>query len=117
MRSLDREATNLLRAAEQLRPTKGAEKIRELSARILDWEGAIAGAREHGVLPLLYSALRAADVTIPHEAMEKLRREFDRNAFHCIANAAELLDVLKIFEGVSIPAIPFKGVVLGASAY
>jgi hypothetical protein len=36
---------------------------------------------------------------------------------HCFANAAELLQVLSAFEAVGIPALPFKGVVLGASVY
>jgi len=37
--------------------------------------------------------------------------------FHNLANAAELIGVLKAFEHEMIPAMPFKGVVLGASAY
>src|SRR5262249_28707626 len=34
-----------------------------------------------------------------------------------LANAAELISVLKAFERENIPAMPFKGVVLGASIY
>ena len=48
---------------------------------------------------------------------ERLRAEYERNMFHNLANAAELIGVLKAFEREMIPAMPFKGVVLGASIY
>jgi hypothetical protein len=37
--------------------------------------------------------------------------------FHSVANAAELIAVLKAFDREAIPAMPFKGVVLAASTY
>ena len=36
---------------------------------------------------------------------------------HSLANAVELIAVLKALEDELIPAMPFKGVVLGASIY
>ena len=66
---------------------------------------------------MLYSELSANEQAIPPDALKLARSEFERNAFHCIANAAELLEVLNEFEKAGIAAIPFKGVVLGASAY
>ena len=51
------------------------------------------------------------------ETLELARIEFEHNAFHCLTNAAELLEVLNAFEKAGIAAMPFKGVVLGAAAY
>ena len=69
--------------------------IAELARKITCWEDTIEGARQHGVLPILYSELAANSAVIPPEALELARIEFERNAFHCVANAAELLQVLK----------------------
>jgi hypothetical protein len=66
---------------------------------------------------MLYLNLVTIKDVIPAEALELARREFERNAFHCMANVAELLEVLKVFDQDSIPAMPFKGVVLGSTAY
>ena len=77
----------------------------------------IEGAREHGILPILHSRLEEFPNCIPSEVLQRIRREFERNAFHCMTNTEELLQVLSAFEQARIVAMPFKGVVLGASAY
>jgi Uncharacterised nucleotidyltransferase len=117
MRHLDHDSDNLLRAVVHSRAEERAEKIAELASKIDCWEETIEDARQHGILPLLYSELSAIEPIIPPAALELARTGFERNAFHCIANAAELLDVLKEFQEAGIAAMPFKGVVLGASAY
>jgi hypothetical protein len=63
--------------------------------------------------------LRLADIgpAVPPDVQERLRIEYNCNMFHNVANTAELIGVLKAFEHESIPAMPFKGVVLGASVY
>ena len=117
MRALDHESQNLLRAVVQSRAEDRGKTITELAAKIGRWEETIEAARQHGILPLLYSNLEANEPVIPPTVLELARREFERNAFHCITNAAELLQVLNEFEKAGIAALPFKGVVLGASAY
>ncbi len=117
MSALDRNTTNLLRAVVWPRAERRGPALAELAAKISGWRDTIEGARQHGVLPILYSELAANRTSIPPEALELARIEFERNAFHCLANAAELLEVLKAFEKAGIAAMPFKGVVLGASAY
>jgi hypothetical protein len=117
IRALDRNSTNLLRAVVRPRAERRGPAVAELAAKISCWKETIEGARQHGVLPILYSELVANRTSIPPEALELARIEFERNAFHCLANAAELLEVLKAFEEAGIAAMPFKGVVLGASAY
>jgi hypothetical protein len=117
MISLDHDTGSLLRAVVRSREKACGETFEELTTKIGCWEKAIEGARQHGILPMLYFELAANGPAIPTEALELARIEFERNAFHCLANAAELLEVLNAFERAEIAAMPFKGVVLGASAY
>ncbi|MGB6720363.1 MAG: nucleotidyltransferase family protein, partial [Terracidiphilus sp.] len=41
----------------------------------------------------------------------------ERNVFHCLANAAELIHLLNTFDIAGIPILPYKGIVLAASVY
>lgn len=117
MRSVDHHAIELLRAVV-LPPAKmQAKAMANIAARITSWDDTIESARLHGILPMLYARLKAIEEQIPLTALELAKREYEHNAFHCMANAAELLQVLKAFELASIPAMPFKGVVLAVSAY
>lgn len=117
MKSLDRNTGDLLRAVVRTRAVDRGKRVIDPAAKITSWGETIEGARQHGVLPMLHAELRASSADVPQEALEFIRSEFERNAFHCIANAAELLEVLRAFEKDGIAAMPFKGVVLGASAY
>lgn len=69
------------------------------------------------MLPLLFSRLGEMGAAVPRAAQERIEAEYHRSVFHNLANAAELIAVLKAFEQEMIPAMPFKGVVLGASIY
>jgi putative nucleotidyltransferase-like protein len=96
----------------------GDEQLPErLARKNVDWNSLIACAREHRVAPLLYARLVEADAPIPPEIRELLRIDFDRNAFRSLANATELVSILKRFDEQSILAMPFKGVVLATSVY
>jgi hypothetical protein len=117
MRVLDHDTGDLLRAVVQTQSDARGKTLVELASKISCWEDAIEGARQHGILPMLFSELRAIEADIPPNVLQLARDEFERNAFHCFANAAELLEVLSAFEAARIPAMPFKGVVLGASIY
>lgn len=117
MRPLDRDTANLLRAIARPACEHHDATIASLASKVNRWEEAIDGARQHGILPMLYSTLSAHAIPVPAKALETLKKEFERNAFHCMANAAELLEVLHDFDAAGIAAMPFKGVVLGASAY
>jgi hypothetical protein len=94
-----------------------AEQIRRLAAKISDWDSLLDLAEEHRVLPMLFLRLADIDAAIPMFVRERVRTEYDRNVFQSLANAAELIAVLKALEDEMIPAMPFKGVVLGASVY
>jgi hypothetical protein len=112
----DRDCCELLRAVA--RPVGSApQRIDQLAGKIRDWDSLFSLAEEHRVLPMLFSRLADTGAPVPPVAQERLRAEYDRNVFHCLANAAELIAVLKAFDDEMIPAMPFKGVVLGASVY
>lgn len=112
---MDFELRELLRTI--IRKASDAEQIHRLAKRIRDWDSVLLLAWEHRILPMLYSRLAGSGSAVPLIVQERLRTEYERNLFHNMANAAELLAVLKAFEDESIPAMPFKGVVLGAVAY
>lgn len=117
MRVLDQETGNLLLAVVQTKSDARGKNLAELASKICRWEEVIEGARQHGILPTLFSELAAIEPDIAPVALELARQEFERNAFQCFTNTAELLEVLNTFEAAEIPAMPFKGVVLGASVY
>lgn len=114
---LDRDAQSLLLAVIRQPARSCVAPIAELTHKVTCWEETIDAAMQHGILPMLRAALALSEGSVPREVLGRVKRESERNAFHCIANAAELLAVLREFEKAGIPAIPFKGVVLGASAY
>ena len=117
MRPLEHNAAELLRAAVKPRTAATAANISQLVRATSRWEEVVEGARKHGILPLLYPRLIENHESIPPDALLQAKREFERNAFHCMTNAEELLQVLGAFQNADIAAMPFKGVVLGASAY
>ena len=113
---LDRDCCELLRAVVRPAETDSAQ-ISQLAHTVRDWDLVLHLADEHRVLPLLYLRLANLGSAVPPNVLERLAEQYQRNMFHNLANAAELVAVLKAFEHETIPAMPFKGIVLGASAY
>jgi Uncharacterised nucleotidyltransferase len=113
----DRYSSEILRAIVRPQAGAAAEEIYKLAEKIRDWDLLLGLADEHRVLPMLYLRLLDANATIPQDIQQRLRAGYHRNMFHNLANAAELIHVLESCKLELIPAMPFKGVVLGASAY
>ena len=111
----DNESCELLRTVARLE--SDAEEIHRCALRVRDWDSLLETAQEHRVLPMLFLRLADMGPAVPSAVQERLRTEYDRNVFHNLANAAELIAVLKAFEVKAIPVMPFKGVVLGAALY
>src|SRR5271155_3001808 len=111
----DNESCELLRAIARL--PSDAEEIYRCALKVRDWGSLLDAAQEHRVLPMLFLRLTDMESAVPSAVQERLRAEYDRNVFHNLANAAELIAVLKAFEEKAIPVMPFKGVVLAASLY
>ncbi|WP_433967061.1 nucleotidyltransferase domain-containing protein [Tunturiibacter gelidiferens] len=115
--SADHASCELLRAIARLPAGGAADRIDWLAERVRDWDGLFRMAEEHRMLPMLASQLGEMGPAVPPVMQERLRAAYDRNAFHSLANAAELISLLRAFDQAKIAAMPFKGVVLGASVY
>jgi hypothetical protein len=94
-----------------------AYEIYQLAAEVRDWDLLLKLAEEHRVLSLIFARLADMGPPVPAVTRERLQAEYQRNVFHCLTYAAELIAVLKDLDGEKIPAMPFKGVVLSASIY
>lgn len=94
-----------------------AERISRLAVVVRDWDSLLRLAKEHRVLPMLFLRLSDMGPEVPTFVQEHLRTEYERNIFQNLANAVELIAVLRALECEMISAMPFKGVVLGASIY
>ena len=114
---VDQASCDLLRAIVMRPNPRSPQQLEQFAREIRDWNSALRLAREHRVLALLFSRLEEMGPVVPSETREILETEYQRNVFHSLANAAELIAVLAAFDRESIPAMPFKGVVLGASIY
>ncbi|HEX3436983.1 MAG TPA: nucleotidyltransferase family protein [Pseudacidobacterium sp.] len=114
---VDHDSCELLRAIVRAPHDLDAHRIRVLADKVGDWDALLTLAQEHCVLPILFMRLAQMDINVPAAAQQRLRAEYDRNVLHNLTNAAELIEVLNVFEREMIPAMPFKGAVLGASVY
>jgi hypothetical protein len=114
---VDQQTRALLTAIVQEHAAGDGRVLADLAGRIADWDALIQIAREHRLLPLLFHRLDAAKTPLPPAVETRLRAESDRNTFHSLANAAELIALVEAFKQENIPVIPFKGLVLAASAY
>ena len=117
MMPLDRECCALLCDLAHQTAQRRAEAIDNLGSKISDWASLLENARSHGMLPMLFLRLKDCGSALPTDLLNELRAEYERNVFHSITNAAELIAVLKAFDCEGIPAMPFKGVVLSVSVY
>jgi hypothetical protein len=95
-----------------------AAGARAALARGIQWELLLRTAELQGIAPLLHANLgRLFPGQIPSPHAEQLRQACHRIARLNLPLVAELRRLLQRFEGRCIPAIPFKGPVLAASAY
>jgi hypothetical protein len=115
--SPDRKSCELLRETIRPETQRRADRIAGILPTIQNWDALLTLARSHGVLPLLYHRLVNQQVEIPRSSFERMQSDYNRNVLHSLTNAAELISVLKDFSENNIPAMPFKGVVLSATAY
>ena len=95
-----------------------AERIRYLVSQNIDWDELVNTARRHEVLPLFYWQLKnVCPELVPPDVLVQLRSNFNANAKRNLALTAKLLKLIKLFQQLGIPIIPFKGSVLAISVY
>src|SRR5882724_4783053 len=97
---------------------ESAERIRTLLREDIDWVYLSGIALLHGTTPLLYRSLHTTcPEAVPKAILDPLQDHFHTNASRNVFLAGELLKLLSLLEAHRIPAIPYKGPVLAASAY
>lgn len=67
--------------------------------------------------PMACQCLEDAQVAVPPPIREQLAVEYERDICQTLVSASELLEILALFEKDQIRVMPFKGLVLAASAY
>ena len=96
---------------------EGARRAKELSDQSLDWDYLVKTAWSHGLLPLLYTNLKATGANVPQDYLERLRDLFQKNAARSSLLTGELHKILELFESEEILAMPYKGPAIAISIY
>ena len=112
------EVELLLCCARTCINSETAEQIKTLLQEDIDWDYLLRTATWHGVMPLLYLNLNATyPEAVPKDILDQLQNYFYANAQRNLFLTGELLKLLNLFSAYKIPAIPYKGPILAASAY
>ncbi len=108
----------ILCCARKRLDARGAERLRALLGKELNWVYLVATAIRHGLAALLYCHLNAiGPESIPEEWIAFLKDFFHKNAARSLYLTGELLKVFEPLTASEILAIPYKGPVLAARAY
>ena len=94
------------------------ELVRTAAEHVRDWPYVFDLAQAHGVMPLLYTHLKATcpDI-VPPAILERLRETFNANARKNMILTAELLRLLQCFRTQNLTVLAFKGPILAHLAY
>jgi len=95
----------------------GVVRIRTL-AEFVDWHEFTRLALRHAVAPLVFRMLaRVAGDLMPPDVAEAAHHHCARHAEKNAEKSDELVRALRALQEAGIPAVPFKGPVLAATAY
>jgi hypothetical protein len=115
--SLSPELELLLACARSRMDDATARRARELTEQPLDWDYLVKTSSRHGLLPLLYSNLKASRAGVPENHLERLRDLFQKNAVRSVVLTEELHRILDLFQSEDIRAMPYKGPSIANSIY
>jgi hypothetical protein len=91
-----------------------AERIRDLSDQVLDWDYLLGLAAAHRLTPLLYRGLKAIR---PELISDSLARSFQDNTRNSVFLIHELFELMELFGHAGISVLPFKGPTLASMAF
>ena len=114
---LDEASAQLLRSVIGPNSPAGDREFEDNLRNVRAWEPVLHWGNHHRVLPLLYLRAKERNAVLPEPVEEELREAYEGNVAYSLLNASELLQLLKEFEAVGVPILPFKGVVLAAELY
>lgn len=93
-------------------------EVEDLVGESIDWEEMWQLSKAHGVAPLVYrSLLTVCAATVPAPIHDAFRRHLQLNGLCHALLIQELTPVLTALTAKGVRAIPFKGVILGHTAY
>ena len=107
----------LLLCCARVRLTSHRARIRGLLTGQIDWTHLWSLAGQHGMLPLLALHLHEYADVVPAAVLVQLREYGLSNALNSLRAAAELLEILRLFETEEIPAVAYKGPVMAVQLY
>lgn len=112
------EVELLLWCARACGESERAARLEELLRGEIDWAYVLRMASDHGMEPLLFWHLNAANLeAVPATILDHLRAHFHDNAADNLVVTGELLEIVSLFEEHGITAVPYKGPTLAALAY
>ncbi len=91
--------------------------MRSLLEKPVNWDAVLRLADDHGTSPLLYENLSRLGSTLPSPVLAALRQRYERNVHKSLFLARELMRILDCLDGLGIPAMPYKGIVLSEAHY
>jgi hypothetical protein len=112
-----RELELLLACARRTLSPAEHRRVNSLVTAGIDWTELLPFAKRHKLLPLLTHHLREHDALLPQETRDSLRCFSLQNARWVLQVVSEIVDTLAEFEREGMPAVPYKGPVLGAQLY
>ena len=96
----------------------GSEGLTNQSLGYLDWASVLAGARFHGILPLVYLHLsQSGAAPVPAHIFSAICDAWRAGAARNMHLSAELIRIIDALQADGIRAVPFKGPTLAALAY
>ncbi len=112
------EAELLLCAAQACVNLLDRDRFVTLARQDVDWDRLIRAAFRHGMLPLLHRVLvDTCPEVIPSAILNQFQANFRSHARRALVFTAELLKCLNLLSAYGIPAMPYRGPVLAATAY
>ena len=111
------EVEMLLCSARKTLSPAELSRLGKLSEGRIDWPRLFHLATENGLLPLLCEHLLQNSAAVPSETVSQFRDANRRNALRALFLTAELLRITDALRQKQIPALSYKGPVLGQLAY
>lgn len=84
----------------------------EVLAEEIDWCAIWKLAIRHRVVPVMADRIKALGIAVPVDVASLIADHVQKNLFKGMKQAAELVNLTKLFEGHGIPFVAFKGIAL-----
>jgi hypothetical protein len=112
------DAELILSCARTRMDARSAARCVALARGPLDWDRLIGTAAPHGVVPLLQMHLGAlCSDAVPAEALGRMRAHCRRTQARALAQAGDLLEIVRRFAEAGVPVLPYKGPTLAVALY